>query len=59
MEIMLYSYCLLARRNVILENIYISSIGYLYILLVCSKILLAILVLDLSKIKWPNKNKEK
>ena len=58
MEIMLYSYCLLARRNVILENIYISSIGYLYILLVCSKIL-EILVLDLSKIKWPNKNKEK
>ena len=58
MEIMLYSYCLLARRNVILENIYISSIGYLYILLVCSKIL-EILVLDLSKIKWPDKNKEK
>ena len=58
MEIMLYSYCLLARHNVILENIYISSIGYLYILLVCSKIL-EILVLDLSKIKWPNKNKEK
>ena len=58
MEIMLYSYCLLARHNVILENIYISSIGYLYILLVCSKIL-EILVLDLSKIKWPDKNKEK
>ena len=58
MEIMLYSYCLLARHNVILENIYISSIGYLYILLVCSKIL-EILVLDLSKIKWPDRNKEK
>ena len=54
MEIMLYSYCKLARHNVILENIYISFVGYLYISLVCSKIL----VLDLSKIKWPDKNKK-
>ena len=58
MEIILYSYCLLARHNVILENIYITFIGYLYISLVCSKIL-EILVLDLSKIKWPDRNKEK
>ena len=57
MEIILYSYCLLARHNVILENIYISFIGYLYTSLVCSKVL-EILVLDLSKIKWPDNNKK-